>query len=250
VRGSMNIYHITYAPAVKTVHLHFWGCNLNCRACLRLKEIYDCHLGETRNSIFNKDKETAETPQRFLGLEEVMKILERLEVASVIFMGAEPTIDPQLPPLAEALHREFKSYNILLTNGFKLIDLGHIDEMVFSIKAVADSLHRDYTGKSNKKALSNFVRLNQSGIRLRTESIFIPEYIDSLEIENIARFIAGVNPAIPYRIDAYIPVGDSPWRRPTAGEMEEAVTVAERYLANVSCLKGNEELKHEVVRIF
>jgi pyruvate-formate lyase-activating enzyme len=246
----MNIYHIAYAPGVKTIHLHFWGCNLNCQGCLRLKEIYDCHLEETKNSLFTQERKIAETPQRFLDLEEVMGILDRLEVRSVIFMGGEPTIDPRLPQLAEALHKEFKSYNILLTNGFRLIDLEHLDEVVFSIKAVTDSLHRDYTGKSNKKALSNFVRLKQSGISLRAESIFIPEYIDSLEIKNIAKFIAGVNTAIPYRIDAYIPVGDSPWRRPTAGEIEEAVTVAERYLTNVSCLKGNEELKHEIVRIF
>ena len=246
----MNIYHITYAPTAKIVHLYFWGCNLSCRGCLRLKEIYNHHLEETRDGIFNRERKTAETPPRFLGLEEVMEILGRLEVKTVIFMGYEPAIDPQLPQLAESLHKEFGSYNILLTNGFKLIDLEHIDEVVFSIKAVTDSLHRHYTGKSNKKALNNFVRLNQSGIRLRTESIFIPEYIDFLEIENIARFIGGVNRAIPYRIDAYIPVGDNPWRRPTPGEMEEAVTVAGRYLANVSCLKGNEDLKSEVLRNF
>lgn len=246
----MNIYHITYAPTVKTVHLHFWGCNLSCRACLLLKEIHDCHLQETKNGIFNQERKITETPERFLDLEEVMKILERLEVREVIFMGAEPAIDPGLPQLAKSLHQEFKSYNILLTNGFKLIDLEHIDEVVFSIKAVTDSLHRHYTGKSNKKALNNFVRLNQSGIKLRAESIFIPEYIDSSEIENIARFIADINRNIPYRIDAYIPVADSPWRRPTPKEMEEAVSAAERYLVNVSCLKGNEELKHEVVRIF
>ena len=246
----MNIYHITYAPTVKTVHLHFWGCNLSCRACLLLKEIYDCHLEETKNGIFNKERETAETPQRFLSLEEVMEILERLEVSSVIFMGGEPAIDPQLPPLAETLHHEFKSYNILLTNGFKLIDLEHIDEVVFSIKAVTNSLHRDYTGKSNMKAMKNFVRLNQSGVRLRAESIFIPEYIDHLEIENIARFIGGVNRAIPYRIDAYLPVGDNPWRRPTPQEIEEAASLARKYLLNVSYLTGNEDLKFEVLRIF
>jgi pyruvate formate lyase activating enzyme len=246
----MNVYHIAYAPKAKIVHLHFWGCNLSCRACLLLKEIYDCHIEEIRSSIFAEEKKTEGVPRKFLGLEEVMEILGKLEVASVIFMGGEPAIDPGLPQLAEALHKKFKSHNILLTNGFKIIDLGHIDEVVFSIKAVTDSLHRDYTGKSNKKALNNFVRLNQSGIRLRAESIFIPEYIDHLEIENIARFIGRVNRNIPYRIDAYIPVGDSPWRRPTTEEMEEAVTTAERYLANVSCLKGNEELRHEVVRIF
>ena len=246
----MNIYHITYAPTVKTIHLHFWGCNLSCRACLLLKEIYDCHLEETRDGIFNKERKTAETPQRFLDLEEVMKILERLEVRAAIFMGAEPAIDPKLPQLAETLHNEFRSYNILLTNGFKLIDLEHIDEVVFSIKAVTDSLHRDYTGKSNKKALNNFVRLNQSGIMLRAESIFIPEYIDFLEIENIARFIGEVNKAIPCRIDAYIPVGDNPWRRPTPEELEEAASVAKRHLLNVSYLTGNEDLKFEVLRIF
>lgn len=246
----MNIYHITYAPTVKTVHLYFWGCNLSCRACLLLKEIHDCHLEEIKNGLFNQEGKITETPESFLDLEEVMKILERLEVSKVIFMGAEPAIDPRLPQLAEALHKEFKNHNILLTNGYKLIDLEHIDEVVFSIKAVTDSLHRDYTGKSNKEALNNFVRLNQLGIRLRAESIFIPGYIDSLEIDNIARFIGGINTAISYRIDGYIPIGDSPWRRPTPEEMEEAVSTAGRYLVNVSCLKGNEELKHEVVRIF
>ena len=245
----MNIYHITYTPTAKTVHLHFWGCNLSCRACVLLKEIYDCHLKETKGGIFKKEGEIAEKPQRFLDLEEVAKILGRLEVKTVIFMGAEPAIDPDLPRLAEALHKEFKSHNILLTNGFKLIDLKHIDEVVFSIKAVTDTLHRDFTRKSNKEALNNFVRINQSDIRLRAESIFIPEYIDFLEIENIARFIAGVNRAIPYRIDAYIPVGDNPWQRPTAEEVEEAATVAKRHLLNVSYLTGNEELKHEVTRI-
>jgi len=245
----MNIYHITYAPAVETVHLHFWGCNLSCRACVLRKEIYDCHLRETRGVIFKKEGEIAETPPRFLDVEEVMKILGRLGIRTVIFMGAEPALDPGLPQLAETLHKEFKSYNILLTNGFRLINLEHIDEVVFSIKAVTDSLHRDFTGKSNKKSLNNFINLNQSGVRLRAESIFIPEYINFSEIENIARFIAGINSAIPYRIDAYIPVGDNPWRRPTTEEVEEATTVAKRHLANVSCLTGNEGLKYEVIRI-
>jgi len=246
----MNIYHITYAPRVKTVHLHFWGCNLSCRACLLQKEIYDCHLEETRDGIFHKDRKIAEAPQRFLSLEEVMEILKRLEVRTVIFMGGEPAIDPKLPQLAKTLHQEFKSHNILLTNGFKLVDLEHINEVVFSIKAVTDSLHRDYTGLSNKNALKNFVRLNQSGIRLRAESIFIPDYIDFLEIENIAKFIGGVSKTIPYRIDAYIPVGDNPWRRPTPKEMEEAATIAKKHLFNVSHLTGREDLKFEVVRTF
>jgi len=245
----VNVYHITYAPAVKTVHLHFWGCNLSCRGCLRLKEIYDSHLEEARDVLFDRERKAAETPQGFLGLEEVIEVLEGLEVRTVIFMGAEPTIDPELPELTRVLHKEFGSHNILLTNGLILADLEHIDEVVLSIKAVTDSLHRHYTGKSNKKALENFVQYYQSGVKLRSESVFIPQYIDYPEIERIASFIAQVDKGIPYRIDAYIPTGDNPWRRPTSEEMEKAVGIARKHLDNVSCLTGNEKLKFEVLRV-
>ncbi len=243
----MNIYHITYITRTKSAHLYFWGCNLSCRACVRLKETYDYHL---KDSVSNSVEESPKTPERFLVLEEVISILRKLDINQVIFMGAEPSIDPRLPQLAEVLHREFASYNILLTNGLKLFDPRHIDEVVFSLKARTDTLHKDYTRKSNKEALKNFVTLYQSSIKLRTESVFIPEYIDGSETENIARFIAGVDNRIPYRIDAYIPVGDNPWRRPTPKEMEKAVSIARKYLRNVSCLSRSNELKYDVVRIF
>ena len=145
-------------------------------------------------------------------------------------MGAEPALDPEFPRLAETLHRKFASHNVLLTNGFHLTDLRNMDEVVFSLKAYTNALHRDYTGKSNQKALENFIKLYQSGTKLRTESVFIPEYIDCSETENIARFIASVDRNIPHRIDAYIPIGDNPWRRPTPEEMEEAVSAARKHL--------------------
>ena len=243
----MNVYHITYAPTVKTAHLYFWGCNLSCRGCVRLKETYNYHI---EASIFNGTSKSPQVPERFLDLEEVMQILRKLEVRKVFFMGAEAATDPKLPQLAEALHKEFKSHNILLTNGFKLIDLEHIDEVAFSIKAVTDSLHRHYTWKSNKKVLVNFVSLYNSGVKLRAESVLIPEYIDFPEIENVAKFIGAVYRGIPYRIDAYIPTGTNPWRRPTPQEMERAVSTARKHLFNVSCLTGNEGLKYEVLRVF
>jgi pyruvate formate lyase activating enzyme len=245
----VNVYHITYGSATKIVQLHFWGCNLGCRACLLKREIYDCHLVETKDRIFQGRNEINQTPDKFLDMEEVMQRLNKLEVGEVIFMGAEAALDPQLPALAGALHRKFSSHNVLLTNGFQLTDLSHIDEVVFSIKAHTDTIHQDYTGTSNKKALKNFMTLYKSGIKLRTESVYIPEYIDGPEIENIARFIAGVDRSIPYRIDAYIPIGDNPWRRPTPHEIESAASLARKHLLDVSYLTGTEDLKYEVVRI-
>jgi pyruvate-formate lyase-activating enzyme len=246
----MNIYHITHSPQAGIAHLHFWGCNLNCRACLLKKELRDLHLAETKNDIFKSTGAISRTPERFLELAEVVRILSKLGIKQAVFMGAEPATDPELPQLAEALHKEFVCHNVLLTNGFKLPDIKDIDEVVFSLKAFNSELHRDYTGKANRKALENFIRYYQSGVKLRAESIFIPGYIDCPEIGDISRFIAGVDRSVPYRIDAYIPIGDNTWRRPTPEAMAGAVSTARKHLDSVSCLTGNEALKFEVLRVF
>ena len=247
---NINIYHVTYAPAAKILCLYFWGCNMSCRGCLCQKEIYDCHLEETKEAIFEEREKPPEKPIRFLDFNQALQILKNLDFSQVIFMGMEATLDPELPKLAKVLHEEFHSYNILLTNGLNLIPTEHIDELVLSIKAYQDKLHRDYTGVSNKKVLENFVELYSRGKRLRAESVLIPDYIDCPESERIAKFIAGVDETIPYRIDAYFPVGDNPWRRATPEEVGEAVGVAKKHLLNVSCLRGNEKLKYKVVRIY
>ena len=247
----MNVYHISHVPAAKTAHIFFWGCNMSCRGCVLKEEIYDWHMEETRQARLRKIGGPPQLPRRFLKLEEVMDILRGLEVAKVIFLGAEPTIDPELPRLARLLHEELQTYNILLTNGLELPPLDDIDEVCFSIKAYTDSLHYDYTGTSNQKALQNFIAISQKGgIKLRTESVLIPGYIDCPEVEKIAQFIAGVDRNIPYRIDGYIPVGDNPWRRPTAEEVEKAVNIAKRHLLQVSSLHGGKKPTVKIERVF
>ena len=246
----MNVYHITYSPGPKIVCLYFWGCNLKCRACLLKKEIYDCHLKETKELIYDPDKVAPSAPERFLSLSEVVNILGELKFNQVIFMGAEPTVDPHLPELANILHEKFHTYNLLLTNGLKLPSLNHIDEVVFSIKAYTESLHLYYTGKSNKEILNNFVLLYRSGMKLKVESVFIPGCIEQDEFERMAQFVGRVDENLPYRIDAYLPAGNNPWRRPAVHEITAAVKAAQKYLKNVSCITGYEEMVYEVTRIF
>ncbi len=245
-----NIYHITYAPEAKQVYFHFWGCNMQCRGCLCQKEIYDCHLEETRERIFAPSDRIEEIPNRFLTGDAVQDILISLDFKGVIFMGMEPTIDPELPQLAKILKENFQANTILLTNGLKLLPLPHIDEIVISLKAYHDELHFDYTGISNQKILKHFGNIYSQGKNLRAESVFIPGYIDKEEIGAIARFIAGIDKTIPYRIDAYFPAGNNPWRRARPEEVEEAVKEARKYLLNVSSLKGDEKLKYSVTRIY
>jgi len=238
----MNIYHITYAPTIKEVYLHFWSCNFACQGCIRKKALDDIHL---------KYRAPAKRhlPPTLLSLEEVTETLKKLAVKKIIYMGGEPTVDNKLSRLLELTHNELHAYNILLTNGFISPPLEDIDEVCLGLKAYDSKLHLDFTGKSNEKVLANFVNFYQAGVRIRAESILMPGYIDSQEIENMAKFIASIDPNIPYRIDAYIPVPRSRWRKPASGEVDKAVSVAKKYLHNVSCLKGNEKIRYKVVKI-
>ncbi|MDI6807041.1 MAG: radical SAM protein [Candidatus Aenigmarchaeota archaeon] len=244
----MKIYHITYSPNI--AYLHFWGCNFSCKACLCKKEIWDCHLPhvdifkDVNNEGYLNSKASTETkaPDKFLSLSEVVKMLKELEAREVILMGMEPSINPELPELTKALHTNFHTRNILLTNGYELPSLEHVDEVVVSIKAFSNDLHKDYTGKDNEKVLENFRKIHQLGIKLYAESVLIPSYIDREEIGKISKFIASVDNNIPYRIDSYIPVAGNEWRRPTQLEMEEAYKQANKYLKQVDYLRGDKNL--------
>lgn len=232
----MRAYHIAYEPSFKSVDIHFWTkCNLYCRACYTNYEKYDFGLFD--DPIARVATKTLESPPtNFLSLEEVMALLKGMDIDRVIFMGTEPALDPELPALAKALHNEFYCHNVILTNGLKLPNLEHIDEVIFSIKAYSNDLHRDYTGSSNKKILKNFATLYSLSKNLQAETVLIPDYIDAREIERIAEFMASIDRDIPLRIDAYFPVGDNRWRAATAEEVEEAAKLARRHLNKVSCL--------------
>lgn len=238
----MGVYHISYVPGLNEICLYFnGGCIFSCWGCITDSYPLDCHL----------DKKVTKRKNRVLTKEEVISYLKPLSFKKVIFLGKEPTYDTDFPVLARSLKENFFTYNICLTNGYKYID-GAIDEVCISIKAVSKKIFEDFTGMNNpRKVLTNFRRyVNTPHLKVRAESVFIPSYIDTREIEKIARFIASVDNTIPYRIDGYIPKKRDRFRRPTEGEMKEAQMIAKKYLKNVSILHSGMKVKTRVKRVY
>jgi pyruvate-formate lyase-activating enzyme len=232
----MKVYHVVYEPTSKSVDIHFWTqCTLACRACYTRYETLDFGLFDDPVAhIACKGPERA--PSRFLSLEEVIALIRGREVRAAIFLGTEAGLDPEMPALARALHEEFHSYNILLTNGLEPADMQDIDEVIFSLKAVTPAGHMAYTGRDNAAILRNFEALARSGRKMQSETVLIPGLIEADEVERVAGFIAGIDKGITLRIDAYFPVGDNPWRAATTAEVEQAACLARRHLDNVTCL--------------
>ncbi len=232
----MKVYHIAYDAAACSTDIHFWtGCNLKCVACYVAYNAYDFGLFDDPIAALSPDKLPG-PPQQYLSLDRVMSYLNGLEIRSVVFVGTEPALDPELPELARRLHETFSSYNILLTNGFHLTDYADIDEVIFSIKAVSPDIHLEYTKKSNESILGHFKHLYETGIRLQAETVLIPGLVEKDEIVKIARFVASVNRNIPLRIDAFFPVPGCPWEPAESRQVEQVACEARKYLSKVNCL--------------
>jgi pyruvate formate lyase activating enzyme len=81
----------------------------------------------------------------------------------------------------------------------------------FDLKAWNENLHMALTGVSNRTTLQNFRRLYSLSRKrpdppfLIASTLLVPGYIDETEISHLARFIAEVNPSIPYTLLGYYP---------------------------------------------
>ncbi len=146
------------------------------------------------------------------------------KTACICYFGGDPA--PQAPFSIKASRLALKKRQGTLlricweTNGS--MEGRYLDEMAeialnsggcikFDLKAFDDHIHRALTGVSNRQTLENFRRIG-SWIPKRpvpplvvASSLLVSGYIDASEIESIARFIASVNPEIPYALLAFQP---------------------------------------------
>ena len=81
----------------------------------------------------------------------------------------------------------------------------------FDLKAWDENLHLALTGVSNQRTLENFARVGERTTQrskpplLIASTLLVPGYIDELEVERIAHFIADINPNIPFSLLGFAP---------------------------------------------
>lgn len=81
----------------------------------------------------------------------------------------------------------------------------------FDLKAWDEALHIALTGVSNKRTLDNFAYVAKFFEKrpvpplLIASTLLVPGYVDKEEVHSIAKFIASLNPMIPYRLLAFYP---------------------------------------------
>jgi len=118
----------------------------------------------------------------------------------------------------------------------------------FDLKAYDDKLHRALTGISNEPVKKNFrIAAEQSFERsvpplVVASTLLVPGYVDVEQVHKIAKFIARLNPEIPYSLLGFSPqfyMNDLPFT--SARHAEEAESAAlDAGLSNVRI--GNKQL--------
>jgi pyruvate formate lyase activating enzyme len=175
----------------------------------------------------------------------------------VCFFGGDPS--PQMPhALRTSEYLAEKGIRICWeTNG--MMAKKYLDRAVcfslktggcikFDLKAFDEHLHRALTGISNRPVLDNFERAagrfseRPDNPLVTVSTLLVPGYIETDEVYQIARFIAGIHPDIPYSLLAFAPqfyMSDMPFT--SARHAKEAEKAAyEAGLTNVHI--GNRHL--------
>jgi len=241
---TTSIYHITFHSEIRSVYLFFKNCNFRCVGCIRKLSSWDLHLDNELLSALEKMYGNNLDSLKTLTLHELESALSKIasyERVEAILGGGEPTVDPTLPEVLSILNK-LSLVPRLLTNGFSLTKeiISLIKRMngsiVISIKTVDKYLHKVYTGADIDPILRNLNLCNELGVDLMVETIYIPGLIESREIEEIASLISSINPEIPMRIDAYIPVPRAKWKSPSREQLDEALAVAKSLLKTVRVL--------------
>jgi len=189
----------------KNLAVFFHACSFNCLYC--------------QNWQFKK--ETFKSATR--SIDELVEAIDE-RTSCLCYFGGDPT--PQLTFSLSAARQALESRpgKILRicweTNGS--MAKGYLEEMVdlalisgggikFDLKAWDENLHKALTGVSNQRTLQNFQYVAEK-IKKRPEpplliasTLLVPGYIDEQEVRALAKFIASLDPHIPYALLGFYP---------------------------------------------
>ena len=211
------------------------GCNFDCRGCFALAK-------EDVGRAFSVD----ELVGFFI---EACRYVYGGLVDDVVITGGEPTLNPAyLIGLIKRLREDGVSRIALSTNGHLLDDvlvrqlkaLG-VGPVKLDIKAFSESVHRWYTGRSNRNVLRAVRLLHEHGVDFYARTILMPGIVDVDEVERIAEFLSSISPEIPYRIYEFDPshARQPVTRKPTLEEMAKAFEAAKRHLVHVEAVPAS-----------
>jgi len=186
------LYH--FYPGSMVLSVGFYGCSFHCPFC------QNYHISQSIPSR----PESRTTPS------ELVEYAVKHHAQAIAYTYSEPTVHFEwlMETAAEARSRGLK--NVLVSNGYlnpQPADelLGLMDAANIDLKSFRSDFYRDELGGKLEPVLA-FLHKASLSIHLEVTCLIIPGHTDSVEeIEEIAQFLASLDPDIPLHLSCYYP---------------------------------------------
>jgi pyruvate formate lyase activating enzyme len=191
------LYH--FYPGSKALSIAAAGCNFRCSFC--------------------QNWEISQAPRREGGAlrgqklspEEIVREAGEQDCRSISYTYTEPTIFFEYAYDTARLAREAGLANNFVTNGYMTEEAlaairPYLDAANVDLKAFKDETYRKVCGARLEPVLETIRRMKALGIWVEVTTMVVPGMNDGEEeLTGIARFIAGVDPDIPWHISRFHP---------------------------------------------
>lgn len=173
------------------------GCNFTCLHCQNA-------------DISQLPRETGQIPGQFVPPDEVVAAAKAEGCQSIAYTYSEPTIFFEYAFDVASVARERDLRNVFVSNGYigeeaaqKIIPI--LDGINIDLKG-DDQFYRKVCGAKLEPVQNNIEKFWKEGVWVEVTTLIIPSYNDSEQtLVDIAEFLAGVSPDMPWHVSAFYP---------------------------------------------
>ena len=188
-----------FMPGSRAYSIATVGCNFRCAFCQNWTISQAPFLGDGR------------IPGDSLPPEAVVRQAQAARCRSISYTYTEPTIFFEYAIDAARLAHEAGLKNTFVTNGFESPDAvramtGLIDAANVDLKSFSDEFYKRYCKARLQPVLDSIANMVEAGIFVEVTTLIIPGLNDSpFELREIAKFLVGLSPDIPWHVSRFHP---------------------------------------------
>ncbi len=188
-----------FLPGSKSFSIATAGCNLRCMHC----QNYEI-------SQLPRERRDLEIPGTDMSPEEVVSLAASAGCGSISYTYTEPTIFMEFAYDCMRLARERGMKNVFVSNGFMSPEAAnfiapYLDANNIDMKG-DDDFYRKVCGARLGPVKETIKTMHEKGVWVEVTTLVIPDYNDSDQVlSDIARFVKGVSPDIPWHVSQFYP---------------------------------------------
>jgi pyruvate formate lyase activating enzyme len=211
-----------FLPGTRSFSIATVGCNFHCRFC--------------------QNADISQAPREGLALrgeellpEQVVSAAKSYACDSIAYTYTEPTIFFEYAYDTAKLAQGQGLKNIFVTNGYMTLEAleeiqPYLDAANVDLKSFDDAFYRRICGARLEPVLETIQAMHERGVWVEVTTLLIPGLNDSDdELAQIARFLGGISPDIPWHVSRFTPRYRMLDRPPTPGDtMNRAAEIGVR----------------------